>query len=673
MKSIHIQSVQQYFPIQSFRPFQMEIMTQILNKKDVLAILPTGSGKSLCYQYPATQFDGLTIVVSPLIALMQDQIHHLKQLNIPAACLNSSISKKEYEKTIQGISKGEYKILYVSPERLKFPKFIRFIQNKQIDFLVVDEAHCISMWGFDFRPDFLFIKQFIQKLPYRPVIAAFSATATDYSQNEIKTMLQMKNCKVFHAGFRRDNLDISVIHCSNSNSKYRSLYAFLKKHEKESGIIYCSSVLHVLNVYEHLKTKAKTLCYYADLDERQKEKNYKQFMKENCVMVATNAFGMGIDKANIRFILHFDIPKTMEEYYQEIGRAGRDGLSAKCILFDEKSDRTIIEKLIQQNQFSMFQEEMNSLAKQRFQAMIDYVTTTNPSYIDKIEKYFKEWKPNSNLLTKELTLKVEEYINTIPVLYFNATKVATTIRNGNYVINAVNTLDLGNNKITFTLDQHLSYFDMMVSDAIYTLWFYQETITPTKILRILSGNPSAMFNRHKKDERLHQIQESIKKLESTMITIENRETRFLYTKDWTMPLYRYAEIKNELRTLKREYLFIQKKNGVPQDNSIENLKLRHFLGRRILLAHQQTNRTISTKIRFEQDRTDRVGMWNILDISFAGQETKYLKNRKWKMCWDKVTTILDYYKSIAFLSDYQWIYGKSILGPNYIVGVNIQY
>lgn len=237
-----LKDVQKYFPIKEFRFSQKQIIEQILSGRDVLAILPTGAGKSLCYQYPALKLPGITLVISPLIALMEDQTKHLKELNIPAACLNKDVPGKERRQILLDALEGKYKLLFISPERLISPKFIRFAKKLKISLLVVDEVHCTSLWGYDFRPEYLKIPRFFQMTGSRPVIAGFTATATEYVKNDVIRLLQMNNPFIVNGGYERKNLSLSVKCCKSSAGKFRAIYAFLKKHRRQSGIIYCASV-----------------------------------------------------------------------------------------------------------------------------------------------------------------------------------------------------------------------------------------------------------------------------------------------------------------------------------------------------------------------------------------------------------------------------------------------
>ncbi|MGL4989353.1 MAG: RecQ family ATP-dependent DNA helicase, partial [Cetobacterium sp.] len=315
--------LKKYFGYDNFRKGQEDIITNILNKKNTLALMPTGGGKSICYQIPALIFEGVTIVVSPLISLMKDQVDALRQNGIEAAFINSSLSNNECEMIFDSLAKGDYKIIYIAPERLENSRFLSVARRLNISQVAVDEAHCISQWGHDFRVSYKNIKSFIQSLDSNPVITAFTATATPEVSKDILDSLNI-DADVFRNGFRRENLRFSVL---KNIDNFKFIQNFIKEHENQSGIIYVSTRKECEKLYEYLSKTTKIGKYHAGMSDNERVSNQEDFLLDRTdIIVATNAFGMGIDKSNVRWVIHNNIPKDVESYYQEAGRAGRDGL-----------------------------------------------------------------------------------------------------------------------------------------------------------------------------------------------------------------------------------------------------------------------------------------------------------------------------------------------------------
>lgn len=374
--------LKKYFGHSEFRPGQAEIIDHILAGQDCLGVMPTGAGKSVCYQIPALAMDGTAIVISPLISLMKDQVESLTQAGVSAAYINSSLDTHEYFNVLDRASAGELKILYVAPERLSSEGFLRICKGLKIPLVAVDEAHCVSHWGQDFRPSYLKITDFVQSIPERPVLAAFTATATDIVKQDIVRILGLRQPFSVTTGFDRANLYFEVRPTEQRN-KDAVLLGILREMPGRSAIVYCSTRKNVDSVGEFLRlNKVNAQCYHAGLDEVQRRQAQEDFIYDRCnVMVATNAFGMGIDKSDVALVVHYNMPKDIESYYQEAGRAGRDGSPARCILLYSKGDVRTAEFLIdhghEDSELSPSeQEEIRRRDKERLKMMTFYSTTT---------------------------------------------------------------------------------------------------------------------------------------------------------------------------------------------------------------------------------------------------------------------------------------------------------
>lgn len=339
------------FGYDSFRPGQEAVINAILEGRDILAVMPTGAGKSLCYQVPAMLLSGITLVISPLISLMQDQVKALNEVGVNAAFINSSLSEKELNDTFKNAYKGHYKIIYVAPERLMSEGFISFAKSVEISMVTVDEAHCISQWGQDFRPSYMDIAEFINILDKRPIISAFTATATQNVREDIICSLGLNNPYFLVTGFDRENLFFQV---DKPQNKERFILDFIERHRGESGIIYCATRKNVDSLYTLLRKQHISVGkYHAGMSNEERKQMQNDFVFDyTSIVIATNAFGMGIDKSNVRFVIHYNMPSSMENYYQEAGRAGRDGLNSECILLFSPQDIIINRFLLEHKDFS---------------------------------------------------------------------------------------------------------------------------------------------------------------------------------------------------------------------------------------------------------------------------------------------------------------------------------
>ena len=368
-----LRMLETYFGYTSFRPAQEAPIASLLRNEDVIGIMPTGAGKSICFQIPALCKAGLTIVFSPLISLMKDQVDGLLVQNIPAALINSTLKQAEFNKTMYEVRSGKIKLLYIAPERLGSNFFCNVLRALPIAQVIVDEAHCISEWGHDFRPSYRLIGEWLNSLPKRPIVGAFTATATKYVENDIKKLLGLDKANVYVTGFDRPNLSFSVI---RTPKRMDYVVHYVRQHDNENGIIYCATRKDVDRVYENLtRAGIKVGHYHGGLSDEVRREMQNAYADDKLqVMVATNAFGMGIDKSNVRYVLHYQMPRNMESYYQEAGRAGRDGAPAECILLYSGQDVQVHKYLIEQ---SIETPERQEVELRKLQSMIDYCFCSN--------------------------------------------------------------------------------------------------------------------------------------------------------------------------------------------------------------------------------------------------------------------------------------------------------
>ena len=390
------ETLRHYFGHDHFRPGQETMVDSLLQGRDALGVMPTGAGKSMCYQVPALMKEGITLVISPLISLMADQVAALKAAGVPAAYLNSTLTPRQMDIAIERAYQGMYKIIYVAPERLETASFLRFAQNAKIAMVAVDEAHCVSQWGQDFRPVYLRIADFVDQLPERPVMGAFTATATQRVRKDIVRHLRLVNPTLATTGFDRPNLYFEVIRCTSGKKRDADLLRILREKTGQAGIVYCATRKAVETVCDMLNEEGVAAArYHAGLADEERARSQEDFQYDRVqVMVATNAFGMGIDKSNVRFVIHYNMPRSMEAYYQEAGRAGRDGEKADCMLLYSGQDIFTAKWMIENSapnealsaaeQADVRRQDMN-----RLNSMIDYCTkdTCQRSFI---LRYFGE-------------------------------------------------------------------------------------------------------------------------------------------------------------------------------------------------------------------------------------------------------------------------------------------
>jgi len=389
--------LKQYFGYSSFRGGQSDIIDNILSGKDALGIMPTGAGKSICFQIPALMFSGITLVISPLISLMKDQVQALRENNIAAAFINSTLTHSQTNKVLKDAIDGEYKIIYVAPERLDVPEFLNFVKSANISMIAVDEAHCVSQWGQDFRPSYLLINEFIENLPKRPIVSAFTATATSEVRDDIIRILKLRDPFILTTGYNRSNLYFEV---QKPINKYIAVTKYLESNPNKSGIVYCLTRKTVEEISDKLiKDGYNVTRYHAGLTEGERRINQDDFIYDRKpIMVATNAFGMGIDKSNVSFVIHYNMPKDIESYYQEAGRAGRDGSDAECILLYGGQDVVTNTFLIDSTEDNLeLEPEVIEQIKEKERARLKSMTFychTNDCLREYILKYFGDSTSN---------------------------------------------------------------------------------------------------------------------------------------------------------------------------------------------------------------------------------------------------------------------------------------
>lgn len=710
----------EHFPeISILRGEQAGIIRNLMKGKDVLAIRPTGEGKSVCFQYPAykkwREKKGITIVVEPLIALMKDQEESLRVNGIPAVYMNRQM--QDYERTMDEIAQYKYALVYVSPETLVSPWFLSTVNRLQVAMIVVDEAHCISLWGHSFRQSYLRIAQFVHTLEKRPQIAAFTATASMQMTEEIRDGLGLKNEYRPGVSFNRSHIILHMRYIETyarndtaqiKNRLIRDLrgYGFLQyvngvEQVVASGIIYCQTIEMVNEMCYFLRGKgyAASVYYSKGMTASERQKNMRAFMNGDArIMVCTNAFGMGIDKRDIRFVMHVQLPVCMEDYYQETGRAGRDGNQADCFLYVTPRMLEQQKKILEANEVSeaeYLQHYMELIRGRKMREFIQQIAgmkqkknvAVNRAMHAYLTDYFEEniWEnPEETEKITALIDKIKEIQRnrekTIDQLFINTSKAAMEIRKGRYRTGEKMAVPVGTHVVQYLLDTELDYLDLMIADAVYTLECYNvKKIYPRNILQLLSGNPDV----NPKPEKTREIINRINKMMHTGFKVGKQQEMFLPLRPCGNPdnpngymyqdmplLYRYAQkLNGQFFAVDQELLCM---GHVVKDNE-ETLKLKHYIVYRILLMKQKIHavegetkgwskgRMINFVSPLRQGKyvdKRRMGALDILDMNmFVDNTDPYERKSKYESVLQKVEKMLDAYVKQKVITGYYPIKG----------------